>query len=122
IVEDNPADLFVLEGLLWKTWLPIDTIWKASSGTEAVLQLQKHKPSLILLDLSLTDSTGIDSYKSIQHLALDIPILVLTGLADMDMALETMSLGAQDYLVKGEFDEKLLAKSIQYSIERKKNL
>ncbi|TMN32413.1 hypothetical protein, partial [Pseudoalteromonas piscicida] len=42
--------------------------------------------------------------------------------ADMDMALETMSLGAQDYLVKGEFDEKLLAKSIQYSIERKKNL
>ncbi|MGL1227168.1 response regulator, partial [Vibrio parahaemolyticus] len=49
------------------------------SGTEAVLQLQKHKPSLILLDLSLTDSTGIDSYKSIQHLALDIPILVLTG-------------------------------------------
>lgn len=122
IVEDNPADLFVLEGLLWKTWLPIDTIWKASSGTEAVVQLQKHKPSLILLDLSLTDSTGIDSYKSIQHLALDIPILVLTGLADMDMALETMSLGAQDYLVKGEFDEKLLAKSIQYSIERKKNL
>jgi PAS domain S-box-containing protein len=122
VVEDNPADLFVLEGLLWKTRLPIEKISKAASGAEAVAMLQRQKPSLILLDLSLSDSTGIDSYKGIQFFAADIPILILTGLADMDMALETMSQGAQDYLVKGEFDEKLLAKSIQYSIERKKNL
>jgi signal transduction histidine kinase len=122
IVEDNPADLFVLEGLLWKTRLYIDTILRASSFAEAVLLLENNKPNLILLDLSLTDSVGIDSFAHINQIASDIPIIVLTGLADREMALETMAKGAQDYLVKGEFEEKLLAKSIQYSIERKKNL
>ncbi|MFY8025466.1 MAG: response regulator [Sediminibacterium sp.] len=122
IVEDNPADLFVLEGLLWKTRLPIGQIIKAKSNEEADLLLKKDHPSLILLDLSLPDSAGIESFKHINHIAPAIPIIVLTGLSDMEMALETMAAGAQDYLVKGEFDEKLLSKSIQYSIERKRNL
>ncbi len=122
VVEDNPADLFVLEGLLWKTRLNIEKIARANSFGEAVLLLEKNRPHLILLDLSLTDSAGIDSFEHINQIASDIPIIVLTGLADMEMALETMSKGAQDYLVKGEFEEKLLAKSIQYSIERKRNL
>ncbi len=122
VVEDNPADLFVLEGLLWKTRLNIEKIFRANSFGEAVLLLENNKPHLILLDLSLTDSAGIDSFEHINQIASDIPIIVLTGLADMEMALETMSKGAQDYLVKGEFEEKLLAKSIQYSIERKRNL
>jgi signal transduction histidine kinase len=122
VVEDNPADLFVLEGLLWKTRLLIDKILRASSFAETVLLLENNKPNLILLDLSLTDSIGIDSFAHINQIASGIPIIVLTGLADREMALETMASGAQDYLVKGEFDEKLLAKSIQYSIERKKNL
>ncbi len=122
VVEDNPADLFVLEGLLWKTRLFIDKILHASSFADAVLLLKKNKPHLIFLDLSLTDTYGIDSFAHIYQIAADIPIIVLTGLADREMALETMASGAQDYLVKGEFEEKLLAKSIQYSIERKKNL
>lgn len=122
IVEDNPADLFVLEGLLWKTRLPIGQIVKAKSNEEADLLLKKEKPNLILLDLSLPDSVGIESFKHINNIAPNIPIIVLTGLSDMDMALETMAAGAQDYLVKAEFDEKLLSKSIQYSIERKRNL
>ncbi len=122
VVEDNPADLFVLEGLLWKTRLHIITILRAVSFMESVKILAEHKPDLILLDLSLTDSVGINSFTHINQIASDVPIIVLTGLVDMDMALETMARGAQDYLVKGEFEEKLLAKSIQYSIERKKNL
>ncbi len=122
VVEDNPADLFVLEGLLWKTRLHFNTILRAVSFAETVKVLADHKPDLILLDLSLTDSVGIDSFTHINQIASDVPIIVLTGLSDMEMALETMSRGAQDYLVKGEFEEKLLAKSIQYSIERKRNL
>ena len=122
VVEDNPADLFVLEGLLWKTRLHLNKILRAGSFAETVKLLKEHNPDLILLDLSLTDSVGIDTFAHINQIASDVPIIVLTGLADMDMALETMANGAQDYLVKGEFDEKLLAKSIQYSIERKKNL
>lgn len=122
VVEDNPADLIVLEGLLWKTRLPISRILRSISFAETVKILTEHKPDIILLDLSLTDSVGIDSFTHINQIASDIPIIVLTGLSDMDMALETMLRGAQDYLVKGEFEEKLLAKSIQYGVERKKNL
>ena len=122
VVEDNPADQVVLEGLLWKTRLPISQIFRASTNAEADTLLKKEKPSLILLDLSLPDSVGIDSFKHINSVATAIPIIVLTGLSDTETALETMAAGAQDYLVKGEFDDKLLSKSIQYSIERKRNL
>lgn len=122
VVEDNPADLVIFEGLLWKTRLPINKIFRATSNAIAEELLKQEKPSLILLDLSLPDSVGLESFRHINQLAPAIPIIVLTGLADMDMALETMAAGAQDYLVKGEFDEKLLSKSIQYSIERKRNL
>jgi len=122
VVEDNPADLFVLEGLLWKTRLHIHKIFKADSYTNAAELLSSIQPDLIFLDLSLPDSTGLASFSHINQIAPSVPIIVLTGLSDMEMALETMANGAQDYLVKGEFDEKLLSKSIQYSIERKKNL
>ncbi|TAG11064.1 MAG: response regulator [Sphingobacteriia bacterium] len=122
VIEDNPVDLLILEGLLWKTRLPIDKVFRADRNADAIAIIEKEEPSLILLDLTLADSTGLDSYNQINRYAGAIPVIVLTGLADMDMALETMANGAQDYLVKGEFDEKLLSKSIQYSIERKKNL
>jgi PAS domain S-box-containing protein len=74
--------------------------------------------SVVLLDLSLPDSSGFNSFSQVQEYASAVPIIVLTGLADTELALETMSSGAQDYLIKGEFDERLLSKSIQYSLER----
>ncbi|TDO29042.1 PAS domain S-box protein [Sediminibacterium goheungense] len=122
VVEDNPGDLFLLEELLKTTSLPIHRLIKVVSATEAKQALQKEEINLVLLDLSLPDSNGLQSYESVNEYAASIPIIVLTGLIDMEIALETMASGAQDYLIKGEFDEKLLAKSIQYSIERKKSL
>lgn len=122
VVEDNPADLFILEEYLWDTRLHIDKIIKSKSYAETVELLDTHTPGIIFLDLSLTDSSGLDLFSYITQKIPSVPIIVLTGLADMEVALETMSHGAQDYLVKGEFDEILLSKSIQYSIERKKNL
>lgn len=118
IVEDNPGDLFLLEETLRLTRLPFENVFKASSAAAAIDALSKHNISVVLLDLSLPDSSGFNSYSQIEAHASSIPIIVLTGLADTELALETMSSGAQDYLIKGEFDERLLAKSIQYSIER----
>ncbi|MDB5210763.1 MAG: hypothetical protein JWQ30_1590 [Sediminibacterium sp.] len=118
IVEDNPGDLFLLEETLRLTRLPFEHVFKASSAAAAIEALNKHKVSVVLLDLSLPDSSGFNSYNQVQEHASAIPIIVLTGLADTELALETMASGAQDYLIKGEFDERLLAKSIQYSIER----
>ncbi len=118
IVEDNPGDLFLLEETLRLTRLPFENVFKASSTAEAIGMLDKHDISVVLLDLSLPDSSGFNSYSQVEAHASSIPIIVLTGLADTELALDTMASGAQDYLIKGEFDERLLAKSIQYSIER----
>ena len=118
IVEDNPGDLFLLQETLRMTRLSFERTLKARSAAEAIDILNEHTISLVLLDLSLPDSSGFNSFEQINEYAPDIPIIVLTGLADMELALETMASGAQDYLIKGEFDERLLAKSIQYSIER----
>ncbi len=121
IVEDNPGDLFLLEELLRGSTLSIKQLIKVTSAGEACKVLQKEEINLVLLDLSLPDSNGLQSYEIVDEYAGSIPIVVLTGLIDMEIALETMASGAQDYLIKGEFDEKLLEKSIQYSIERKKS-
>ncbi len=121
IVEDNPGDLFLLEELLKSSSIPIGRLIKVLNATDAIKTLQNENINLVLLDLSLPDSNGLQSYESINEYAASIPIIVLTGLIDMEVALETMASGAQDYLIKGEFDEKLLDKSIQYSIERKKS-
>lgn len=118
IVEDNPGDLFLLEQTLRLTKLPFRFVYKAGSAAEAIDILQSQEVSVVLLDLSLPDSSGFNSYSQVNEYASAIPIIVLTGLSDTELALETMGSGAQDYLIKGEFDERLLTKSIQYSIER----
>lgn len=122
VVEDNPGDLFLLEELLRGTSLSVRQLLKVTNAAEAQKVLQQEDVNLVLLDLSLPDSTGLDSYDLINEHASSIPVIVLTGLMDTEIALETMAGGAQDYLIKGEFDEKLLEKTIQYSIERKKSL
>ena len=118
IVEDNPGDLFLLQETLRLTRLPFEEVYKAASAAEAIEALNAYRINVVLLDLSLPDSSGFNSFIQVHEYAEDIPIIVLTGLADTELALETMAQGAQDYLVKGEYDERLLAKSIQYSIER----
>jgi two-component system sensor histidine kinase UhpB len=122
VVEDNPSDFFLFSEYLRLSKLPTDHVYHAERLEDALLQLQLHQPDLIFLDLTLPDSEGIDSFIRINKQAPHISIVVLSGLSDQQIALNTISLGAQDYLVKGEFDDKLLAKSIQYSIERKKIL
>lgn len=121
VVEDNPGDLFLLEESLRGSALSINRLIKVTNTSDARKALQNEEINLVLLDLSLPDSNGLQSYEMVDEYARSVPIVVLTGLIDMEVALETMASGAQDYLIKGEFDEKLLAKSIQYSIERKKS-
>lgn len=120
LVEDNPADIFLLEEMLLSSKLLIKQIFSVSRLSEAKALLQKEDINLVLLDLSLPDSFGIDSLREIRHVAERIPVIVLTGLSDGDVALQALQENAQDYLVKGEFNVNLLSKSIGYSIERKK--
>lgn len=84
--------------------------------------IEEMQPDIILLDLSLPDSSGMDTYLAVKAFNHRIPVIILSGLADMALAMSAIQEGAQDYLVKDDFDERLLAKTIQYSIERKNNL
>jgi PAS domain S-box len=122
VVEDSQSDYYLFSEYLRLSKLPTGDVYHAESLQEALEQLHLHQPDLIFLDLTLPDSVGIDSFIRLNEQAPHISIVVLSGLSDQQVALNTIALGAQDYLVKGEFDDKLLAKSIQYSIERKKIL
>ncbi len=70
----------------------------------------------------LPDSFGLESYTGLQSYTQRVPVILLTGLTDTKLALQALVLGAQDYLVKGDFDEKLLSRAIRYSLERMRNL
>ncbi len=122
IVEDNPGDYLILKEHLRKMQLPVKKIIHAVN-IEAVSSLVAGNTfDVVLLDLFLPESTGADSIITMDRLLPKTAIICLSGLSGEDAAMESISLGAQDYLVKGDFDEKLLAKTIQHSIERKRIL
>ncbi len=75
---------------------------------------------IILVDLSLPDSQGIDSFLALRDRSQNIPIVVLTGSDDQNLAILAMQQGAQDYLIKGQVDSNLLLRSIRYAIERER--
>jgi two-component system, NarL family, sensor histidine kinase UhpB len=122
LVEDNPADMFLLKQMLHTSSLEIQTIYEASRLEEARQIMGSHNVQLALLDLSLPDSFGINSYLSIKKVSKKVPVIILTGQGDTGMALEAIKEGAQDYLVKGEFNTYWLTKSVQYSMERMQNM
>ncbi len=122
VVDDNPGDLFLVEELLQDTKLDIQAIEKAQTVAAAIEVLQQLQIDLVLLDLSLPDSFGIETFLRVNHYAKALPIVILSGLSDTATATDAISLGAQDFLLKGDFNERLLEKTILYSIERKKNL
>lgn len=120
VVEDNPGDYALVREYLKMGRLPEGKIAHATSMAEAAEFIKQSRFDIALLDLSLPDSTGIDSMITLDRLMPETPIVVFSGQSNVETAMEAISLGAQDYLVKGEFDEKLLGKTLHYSIERKK--
>jgi two-component system sensor histidine kinase UhpB len=120
LIEDNPADVFFLKKMLLDVPLTINNIYEADRLEKGIDLLKKGNVGLTLLDLSLPDSSGLDSLFGILKATNKIPIIILTGLDDTNIALEAIKAGAQDYLVKGEFNKNLLQRAIQYSLERKK--
>ena len=74
----------------------------------------------MLLDLNLPDSRGVNTFAKVLERAPHVPVIILTAQDDMVMAMEAVRRGAQEYLVKGEADIKLLSRIIRYAIERKR--
>jgi DNA-binding response OmpR family regulator len=80
------------------------------------------KFDLVLLDLGLPDSSGLETYEKVSKMVSDVPIVVLTGLDDEEVAVGAVKKGAQDYLIKGAVDNRTLLRSLNYAIERSKLL
>jgi len=119
IIEDHPADLAVIEATIAKIQSVSFELHHAELLSTAI-EMLTNEIDVILLDLSLPDSNGIDACVKIQQRDSTIPIVVLTGLDDEQMAIEALHRGAQDYLVKGQADSQLLSRAIRYAIERKR--
>lgn len=122
IVEDNQGDYDLLREYIDASTLSVQKILYAKRISEVPILIDGNTIDIVLLDLSLPDSTGVDSVITINRLLNKTPIVVLSGATGIKIAMEAISSGAQDFLVKGEFDEKLLSKTLQYSIERKRIL
>ncbi|RYY97156.1 MAG: response regulator [Chitinophagaceae bacterium] len=118
IVEDNPGDLLLLQEHLRFSGIPLRAVRTATTLAAATALLAEEVPDLVLLDMFLPDSSGLDTFHRLSAIAPDLPVVVLSGLSDAQTAISTIQQGAQDYIVKGDFDERLLAKVLQYALER----
>jgi len=120
IVEDNIGDVLLLTEVLYDTKLLIQEITDTSDLTSAIQFFKISTPDIVFLDLTLPDKQGLDTFLTLQQHAGQVPIVILTGLDDTRLAVEAINKGAQDFLIKGDVDEKVLIKTILYSIERKR--
>jgi signal transduction histidine kinase len=121
LIEDNPDDACLLGEALNEARDASIELVHVEQLTEAANLLKATAFDVILLDLSLPDSQGIETVLRIQAAAPAIPIIVLTGLDDDNIALQAVRAGAQDYLVKGDINARSLVRAIRYASERKKS-
>jgi PAS domain S-box-containing protein len=119
LLEDNPGDARLFREYLHNDDLIQVELVHVERLMTGLAHLAKAKPDVILLDLGLPDSQGLETFTQIYSQAQDVPIVVLTGLDDAGQAVESVRSGAQDYLVKGEVSSGLLVRAICYAIERK---
>ena len=119
LVEDNRGDAVLLQEMLLRDAQgQLDLYWTGSLR-EALDRIQRKPFDAVLLDLSLPDSHGLDTIVRLSAAAPAMPILVLTGLTDEEIASKAVRYGAEDYLVKGHTDARSIIRAIRYAIERK---
>jgi sigma-B regulation protein RsbU (phosphoserine phosphatase) len=117
LVEDNVADARLFQELLADARTPFD-ITHVRKLSEAIERLRQGGIDIVMSDLSLPDSQGLETFERLHVAAPQVPVIVLSGLDDETLAVETVHRGAQDYLVKGRADTHLLVRSIRYALKR----
>lgn len=119
LVEDTLEDAELIEELLLENngTQKVSMTW-VQRVDEAIETLKQERFDIILLDLTLPDTRGCDTVTKVQEQNLKVPIVVLTASNDEELALQSISAGAQDYIVKRKIDRQLLMRSMRYAIER----
>ncbi|MCW5907133.1 MAG: response regulator [Chitinophagales bacterium] len=118
LLEDNTGDAFLFKFYLGESTNPVFNVSHAETLKGALDLLAQEKFDIVVSDMNLPDSTGVDTIKTILQKYPGNMLIVLTGLTDEDVGLETVRYGAQDFLVKGKFDGKVLISSIMFAFER----
>jgi two-component system, NarL family, sensor histidine kinase UhpB len=119
LVEDNPGDARLIREMLAAAAVQDFTVEWVTRLADGLEQLGQNQIDVVLLDLGLPDSRGLDTFIKAHEQAPQVPFVVLTGLADEDLALSAVQKGAQDYLYKDETNPNLLLRAIRYATERK---
>jgi len=118
LIEDNPGDIRLIREMLGEVGTVSFNLKWADQLSRGLERLAKGGIDVLLLDLSLPDSHGFDTFTKAHTQVPEVPIVVLTDLNDETVGIRAMQEGAQDYLVKGQVDKNLLVRSIRYAVER----
>jgi len=122
LIEDDPADTQLIMEILREEPENAMEILHVANLADGLEALARGGIDVVLLDLTLPDSSGHSTFVKLYEHVATIPVIVLTGMDDKEMAIRIVREGAQDYLVKSLVDYTMLARSIRYSIERKRTL
>jgi sigma-B regulation protein RsbU (phosphoserine phosphatase) len=120
LVEDNPGDSRLIQLMLEDAGDGLFDVETVDHLEGALNRLNQGGIGLVLCDLSLPDSHGLETFTRLHAQAAHVPIIVLSGLNDTTLALQAVHEGAQDYLIKGEVEGQLLVRAMRYAVERKR--
>ncbi len=118
LIEDNPGDVRLFRESLADTGPGRCEMVSCDQLAKALELIASDSFDVIFVDLSLPDSTGLETVLTLRHSAPDIPLVILTGSSNENLVMAAVKCGAQDYLVKGEFSPSVLVRSMRYAIER----
>lgn len=118
LVEDNSADVKLFTSYINEITEFSTNCITVSTLKDTIEALESQKFDIVFLDLNLPDSKGFDTVVEIFKHGFDLPIVVLSGLSDNELALMAIKLGAQDYIVKDELTNVVLAKTLRYAVTR----
>jgi len=104
LVEDNPGDVALMREMLNESRSARFALMSVDRLSAALKMVEDEAPDIVLLDLGLPDSSGLKTLETMNASYPKLPTIVLTGLTDVELGVKAMTIGAQDYLVKGEVD------------------
>jgi len=118
LIEDDPDDVWVMRNLLGDRWDGPFELVQTELLSGGIERCSQSHFDVILLDLTLPDSRGLETFITMHAHAEEVPIVVLSAYNDEATAVKAVQAGAEDYLVKGQVDDNALVRAIRYAIER----
>lgn len=122
VIEDDPGDFGLIRAHVRLSRLDLsggkEPLTWAKTLAEGIAAGRSNKPDVVLLDLSLPDSAGLATVQAMHTALPGVPIVVLTGHDDSALAVAALQIGAQDYLVKGQYDHDALCRAVRNALVR----